>query len=764
MRRWLIAAFLTMGLSFTVLQALMIRELLVSFSGNELSIGLILGAWLVLEALGSGWAGRLARRIPPHPAGYAWLQVTLALLLLPSLLLAMHVRGLVGAVPGEMIGPGPALLGALLVLAPIGLVDGAMFTAACRVRLRLGAPEGALPAGRVYVLEATGGIAGGIAFTYLLLPAFSSTQILLLVAALNLASALPLFLLSPRRSLPGAALSALLALLALAALLSPLGATLHHTAVAGRWSPYHLAYEANSVYGNVAVIEEAGQVTLFSNGTPVLTAPDPDVATVEHLVHLPILFLEAAPRHVLVIGGGAGGVLHELQRYPLERVDYAELDPQLIEALQAAPTPLTMEELADPRLAITLEDGRRFVRRHLLACAGQMGDPACPRYDLVLVNLPFPSTLLLNRLYTEEFFEQVRPLLAPGGLFVLPAPPARTYMSPAARDLLGCYGRTLEAVFAQVRAIPGDDLTLWLASPARPLDLDAATLIGRWASRTPETRLLQRDYLAYLLDAGVGASFVQGLGAAGDVERNRDRYPAGLRYGLAYEGALFAPAIASFYRALGELRWYHLAIGIALLTLAGLLLVRRRRTLVPIAIATTGLAGMGADLLVILAFQVRYGYVYQQVGLLITAFMAGLSLGGWLMTTRVGRLKAPWRALVGVEVAVTAAGAGLAGLLLVLLGRPIPTSPLEHALLLLANVVAGALVGLEYPLANRILSDGGKRGAGLAGSLYAWDLVGATVGAVALSAVLLPALGLFQAALVVVLCKVGSLILAAVRG
>jgi len=61
-KRILRFGFLLMGFSFTVTQGLLIRELLVAFFGNELSIGLILGNWLVLEAVGSGLLGKLADR------------------------------------------------------------------------------------------------------------------------------------------------------------------------------------------------------------------------------------------------------------------------------------------------------------------------------------------------------------------------------------------------------------------------------------------------------------------------------------------------------------------------------------------------------------------------------------------------------------------------------------------------------------------------------------------------------------------------------
>jgi spermidine synthase len=472
------------------------------------------------------------------------------------------------------------------------------------------------------------------------------------VAVLNLLSALYLFWNPPRRSRWGALVSGLLVLSALAGLLSPLGASLHRWAVVGRWAPYTVAFEGNSDYGNVAVIQSYDQITLFANGVPVLSAPDPDAATAELLVHLPVLFLEQPPRRVLVIGGGAGGLLQELLRYPLERVDYAEPDPLLIRALREVPTPLTEAELSDPRLHLALEDGRRFVQ-------GQLAEPAA-RYDVILLNLPYPSTLVLNRFYTQEFLARTRELLSPEGLLVLPAPPARTYVGPALGDLLGCYADTLASVFANLRAIPADELTLWLASPEQALDLEGEQLVRRWEAAGLDTRVLGVEYLAYLLDEQAQASFDRAIEGHLRAGINRDGQPAGLRYGLAYESALLSPGQEPFFRALHSLDWGPMALGAVLLAGLAALLLRRRGAVLATAIASTGLVGMTADLLVILVFQVLYGYVYRQVGLLITAFMAGLSVGGLLMTRWVGRLRRPWRALAWLEGGLALGCAGLA--------------------------------------------------------------------------------------------------------
>lgn len=806
------------GFCYTVLQILAIRELLVSFSGNELTVGLILGAWLLVQAAGSGLAGRLVSALPARPRFYALVPASLFLLLFPTLVLVIRMRALLGVVPGAAVGF-PATFGAaLLVLAPVGLVGGAAFVVACRVmsngavgpmppqkrtpsgggsgtpgesRQPAPANHGApWPAGRVYLLEAAGSLCGGIAFTYLLLPWLTSTQIVLLLMTIN-ALAAAIWWLTKSGPLPDAAAGAqrtvprlgaaagggrsgspgdrgrsrsmplrswsslaflllgLAGLVALVVALLPLGPALHRSLVAGRWAPHALAYEGNSPYGNVAVLAGEGQVAVFANGALVLTAPDPDAAVVEQLVHLPTLFLDDPPRRALVIGGGAGGVLYELERYPLEQLDYAEPDPWLIHAVQAVPTDLTSAELADPRLRLMAEDGRRFVQH------------AAGPYDLVVLNLPPPTTLVLNRLYTREFLAQVRDCLAPRGILVLTGPPARTYLAPAAVGLLASSQRTLEAAFAHVRLFPADEQTLWLASSENALDLDADALVQRWEEQGLATRVLRADYLRYLLDARVVGEVGARLAAA-PAEVNSDAVPAGLRLALAYESARLSPALEPFFRLLGQLRGWHGAVGVSLLAAAGLGLVRRRRPAVIVAVGTTGLAGMTASVLVLLAFQVLYGSLYQQVGLLTTAFMAGLSLGALGMTAWSGRLRRPWRALLWLEGTNALAAAGLAGLIALLLRHADPAAGLAHALLLVANIAAGLLVGLEFPLANRLLvtADTSRTAA----SLYTADLVGAMVGSVGIAAVLLPTLGLVGTALLVALVKGASLALVAWGG
>ena len=142
-------------------------------------------------------------------------------------------------------------------------------------------------------------------------------------------------------------------------------------------------------------------------------------------------------------------------------------------------------------------------------------------------------------------------------------------------------------------------------------------------------------------------------------------------------------------------------------------------------------------------FQILYGSIYQRVGLIVTTFMAGLAVGAWTANRR-----SAWgrRALVTVEFAV----AGFAVLLpfaLSAIGRVAPEAGAwgEAAVALLTGVL-GVLVGLEFPLAARAEFDAV---APTASRLYTADLLGACAGAMLVSTLLIPLVGVVGVCLLV---------------
>ncbi len=762
MKKGLVVAFALMGFSFTVTQGLLVRELLVTFFGNELSIGLILGNWLILEAMGSGLLGRMAGRIGAKASSFAALQVLFSLFLPLSVYAAYTIRSVIGAIPGEGIGLFPIFYSSFFILIPLALVDGAMFAFGCKV-YSLMTEQKAPAIGRVYIYEALGAIIGGIVFTYLFIPYLSSVQMILALAALNLASAASLLISSwGRRSALSPGVIAVLILLAasLYLLFSPRVGEIHRWVVRRQWKGYDLVGYQNSVYGNVTTIRQEGQYTFFANGLPILTVPIPDIALVEEMVHLPLLF-HPAPKNVLVISGGVGGILKEIIKYPVEAVDYAELDPLLIQMAQKFITPLTAQELGDPRVKVEHIDGRLLVRRIGWASRSHPEEG----YDLIIVNLPYPLTLQLNRFYTLEFFQMIGEILAGDGILVINSPGTLTYMSEELRDLNAVLYQTLKAAFPHVHPIPGD-LNLWLASPSASISaVTPEALVQRWGQRALKTQLMTEFHIRYKLDERRLDWFWESLRGSEEIRLNEDLHPVGLFYGLSYWNALFAPHLNRYFRFLSRLNLWALSVPIVLLTVAFLVAGRLSSKVggaaIPIAIVSTGFTGMTFDLVIIFAFQTLYGYVYHQIGLLITAFMAGLSLGGLLMTSRLERIKRERSLLIGLELSILLYWAALPMVLSALyahITRPLLFAAIQVILLFL-NSLAGFLVGLEFPLANKIyLREGGDL-SGTAGALYAVDLLGAFAASVVVSVALIPVLGILETCVLVALLKLGSLVL-----
>jgi spermidine synthase len=125
----------------------------------------------------------------------------------------------------------------------------------------------------------------------------------------------------------------------------------------------------------------------------------------EMLTHVP-LFAHHAPRRVLIIGGGDGGILREVLRHPtVEHVTQVEIDAEVIEICKRYLPSLSHGAFDDPRLELVIADGARYVAEahtHFDVIISDSTDPIGPGVAL----------------YTREFYAGCRARLAPGGILV----------------------------------------------------------------------------------------------------------------------------------------------------------------------------------------------------------------------------------------------------------------------------------------------------------------------------------------------------------
>ncbi len=153
----------------------------------------------------------------------------------------------------------------------------------------------------------------------------------------------------------------------------------------------------------------------------------------EPLVH-PVLLAHPCPERVLLIGGGDGGSLREILRHnTVKRVDFAELDADIVEFSREHLEHIHQGAFDDPRVRNVFGDGRKFVE----AAAGV--------YDVIIMDMTDPEGPS-RFLYTKEFFAAIRAAFRnDDGLFSMHSE------SPVARPAaFACIGKTLSAVFPRV--------------------------------------------------------------------------------------------------------------------------------------------------------------------------------------------------------------------------------------------------------------------------------------------------------------------------
>jgi spermidine synthase len=450
-------------------------------------------------------------------------------------------------------------------------------------------------------------------------------------------------------------------------------------------------------------------------------------------------------------------VINEALKHPsIETIEYAELDPLLLDLFRKFPTPLTESELNDRRVRIEHIDGRLLVRT------------TRNTYDLILVGIMEPSNLQSNRFFTEEFFSLAKTRLNRAGILVLGLPGSLSYLNEELRNLNSCIFHTLRRVFPYTRVIPGDGTHLLLSSDSQEvLAIDRMRILERLDQRNIKADVVVPWYIEKKLHPGWQdwfSDFIEGSSR----RINSDLNPVGLFYSISHWNALFAPSLR---RPFGQFERINVRTMVLLFVILLLLYslfrarnVRFFRAGIPLSIATTGFAGMTFDLMVIFAFQSVHGYVFSWIGVLVASFMAGAACGALLATRALARIKDGFRLFVGVELAIVGFSVGCPLVFLAVhkyLGSP--GLFLLRILFLLISFLGGLLIGSQFPLANQIQLGNGTGPSKTAGLLYACDLLGGWFGGIIGAVVLLPVLGLVGTGITVGLLKLTSFIVIATQ-
>ena len=781
-------SIIALGFSCITAQVLLMRELAIVFYGNELALGVMLGNWLLWTAVGSGLLGRLAAK-NKHPLRlFARTQIALAFVL-PASLFAVRISKLpFERTIGEITGFVPMFLVSFGAASLFCLLSGFLFVVGSHAYKHLRTDRD-LPvsAGRVYLFEAVGAGIGGILFTFLLVRYLDPFRIALAISALNLLSAVSLLasrssgflcrrayrgrrpetrgplLASGFRPLGVGGIGFLLLLIPLLFWIAP---QLERVSNRLLWKGYDLVCSRNTVYGNIAVTRCPDQVSFFGNGLLMFTFPDYLYA--EESVHFALLE-HPDPRRVLLIGGGIGGGLEQALLHPsVQHVDYVELDPKVIELGRHYLPSAQAALLDDPRVSVHTMDGRRFVQT------------ARRGYDVVLIVLPAPFTIQLNRFYTLEFYRQVRKILNEGGVFSFGVVSSENYIGDELSDFLSSMYATLHRIFPDIVVVPGDTNHFIACTRTGILTRDPGMLIHRLEARRMDLKYLNSYYLPYRMSFERQEYLRSRLRTAEGrlslpVRINRDFEPIGYYYDMVLWSTYFSPIFRKCFHFAAhlDLRWIALFclgmlfffVGFAWLPGRNVGVWRLYRSSILLTVMVVGFSELAVEVIAILGFQAAYGYVYHQIGLIVASYMIGLAIGGGCSVRSLKRFRNPFRTLVGIQFLIL-----ILPLTLILFLSSLPKCGEIALLRLLGRLgfplfvgIAGFLGGFQFPIANKLYLSSLKKLPGspaperTVGSLYAMDLVGSCIGAFITSALLIPILGIAQTCIALTMLNLTAL-------
>ena len=673
------------GISSVVTQLLAIREFLSLFNGNEFIIALILFAWLLLGGVGT----LLAQSVKTNASfnRLCWISIVLAALS-PMELFAIRALRDIFFIHGTSIGFYPTLAYIFITIAPYCLLLGFVLPYSLIVA-KSASPD--YSGTRIYIFDNIGDISGGALFSFALVFLVTPFKALF-IANLPLLYAVYRLYSSTHESRPSIHIGTIAALGFLMA-----GIMIETTSLVP--SEGEKAYYKESRYGRIKIIKDREQYTLFVNGQPMFS--NQNTNTAEEIIHYPLSQLKSVSSVLMI--SAQGGVMQEVAKYRPSTIDYVEIDPDITDVVFRFGL---LKKI--PGLNIINQDGRAYLK------------DTNKVYDAVIINLPEPDTFQINRFFTDRFFYLAKQHLAPGGILSFHMKGFDSYISDAELNKISSLYHTVHAFFKNILLLPGNKI--FFLCRDKPLNPDIPALLDK--------KNIMTNYIKGYYYGNVTNERIERLNnqIIPDSPLNREYSPQLIRLMFSQWFSEFATSPAGFM--------------IALLVLTVIYLVRITKE--EFVLFSTGCVNMGSEILVIFAFQIFFGYIYLEIGLIITVFLAGL-LPGAMYGESLHRQ--------GKQLLVFADGFMIMLLVVFIASILLIGDHLPAFTFLLFGFAVSLVCGCQFPVAL-YLQGGGKPAAINA---FSADLIGAAFGTLLTSIFLIPYVGILWTAAGLIILKIISL-------
>ena len=677
------------GISSVVTQLLIIREFLSQFQGNEFVIALILFCWLALGGIGTLLAQLATQRFFLATVNrLGWLSLVLSCLPAIQIFAIRRLRD-VFFIHGSSVGFYPTLAYTFFTIAPYCLLVGFVLPYSLFV-IRAENPN--YPGTRIYITDNIGDVTGGALFSFALVYLFTPLQAVFLANLPLLLATYFLFSSASRRH------PLIVTGIGLTFVIIAGGISLEQLSM--KPAEGQLVYYSESRYGRIEVHKDHDQFTLFVSGIPLFGSQNLILA--EETIHYPLSQLSRV-KNILLISA-EGGMMTELQKHRPVSVDYVELDPK-VAAVQFKYG--LIKKI--PELNVIHLDGRAYLEN------------TDKIYDAIIVNLTEPDTFQINRFFTDRFFALAKKHLAKHGVLSFSMSGFDNYLAEPQRQKLSSLYNTIIEYFENVLMLPGQKIFFLCRN--LPIETDIPANLAK--------KEIQTRYISGYFYGNLTSERINRLNALVDPEtpKNRDDFPLLMRLMFSQWFAKFSTSPTVFIVVLIVLCLAYLA----------------RVSAEEFVLFSTGFMVMGTEVLVIFAFQIFFGYIYLQIGLIVTVFLLGLLPGAWVGE----RFRSQGRKILSITNISMITLMGLLILIIVQAGSRLPA-----AFFMTFGFLISLLCGFQFPVA--LYLRGGDAPAVI--KTFSADLIGAACGTLVTNVVLIPYCGIIWATAGLIGLKLCSLI------
>jgi spermidine synthase len=445
-------------------------------------------------------------------------------------------------------------------------------------------------------------------------------------------------------------------------------------------------------YGNITRGVYHNEMSTYYNQR--LLIYNNDAVESEEDIHYGLLQAETTD-NILLISGPVESRMKEISKYNVRKVVYVERDPALSRTINLANPEVSA------KLRIENDDALSYIRK------------TNEKFDAVIMLLPPPSSLLLNRYYTFEFFKAVKNRMNHDGVFSCSPGINPNYFNQESVKLFSSVFNSLKAVFKNVIPISGTKL-YFIAS-----DKDLSTSVCSMVSKKNLNNFyVGPDYLSDDLIASKSEEVISLMDNS--IKYNRSTLPIACFY---YQSFNLSKNLNEKIPA------------IILLTLLFAFSLRNFRTENAI-MYFSAFALAGYEIILLLLLQLTMGNMYQITGLIISGLMAGLAVGSGIKIPFLGKKPA------GIKVLLLILFYAIAGFfnerIIAINGHFMFTG-----LLILSGFLPAVITGSffrDLTTFDIINSDSSR--------VYSADLSGSALGFIAFSGLTVPLLGISKSLLI----------------